>query len=97
MMILKISLSLLNMIFVLFSHTNENFHCFSIVFNRTTFVCGNQNNRTPHNLSSADFPRVRIKIFRCVKKVFRAKSDDGVLKCEKVSGMCDQSGCGGIL
>ena len=69
----------------------------ALIFKRTTFQRGNQNNRTPRNLSSADFPRVRIKIFLVCQKVFRAKSDDGGLKCEKVSGMCDQSGCGGIL
>ena len=69
---------------------------FTSIVKRTTFSCGNQNNRTQHNLSSADFPRVRIKIFLVCQKVFRAKSDDGGLKCEKVSGMCDQSG-GGIL
>ena len=85
------------MISVLFSDTNEILILFTCTIKRTTFYCGNQNNRTPHNLSSADFPRVRIKIFRCVKKVFRAKSDDGGMKCEKVSGMCDQSGGSGIL
>ena len=39
-----------------------------LIFKRTTFQCGNQNNRTPRNLSSADFPRVRIKNFSGVKK-----------------------------
>ena len=72
--------------------------CFNLlILIRTTFQRGNQNNRTLRNLSSADFPRVRIKIFLVCQKVFRAKSDDGGLKCEKVSGMCDQSGYGGIL
>ena len=39
-----------------------------LIFKRTTFQCGNQNNRTPRNLSSADFPRVRIKIFSVCQK-----------------------------
>ena len=68
MMISKICFSLSYMILVLFSNLNEFLVFFTCIFKRTTFQCGNQNNRTPHNLSSADFPRVRIKIFSVCQK-----------------------------
>ena len=63
-----------------------------LLFNAETKIT--ERRATYHQLT---FREGESKSFWCVKKVFRAKSDDGGLKCEKVSGMCDQSGCGGIL